>query len=520
MSDIALPASERVRFRISLPLLFCLLVYSVVLATGATGMLGDSDTYWHIATGRWILEHAAVPSHDVFSFSMPGAAWRSPEWLAEVLFALLYDHLGWGGPLILTGLSFATALSLLLRSLLRYMQPVHAMLATALAWAVALSHLLARPHVLVLPILVVWTAEMVAARTENRAPSLWLAPLMCLWVNLHGSFIFGLGLAGLFAVEALVLAANNQERWAALRSWVVFGAASATGALINPFGIDGVLLPFHLVSMHANDFVLEWQSPDFQHNWGLELWIALILFAALVNGWRLPWTRAAMLLLLLHMTLQHQRYGELLGLVAPLLAAPALAPQLSPTSGSGNDARFDRVLREWAKPGSSLGTFLGALVLVLISVTVLRGDFKREADSVTPAAALAAVAARNIEGPVLNDYAFGGYLVFAGIKPFIDGRYFYGDAFIARYVNAITGGTDELPSLLDQYQITWTLLSPKIPANAVLARLSGWRRLYADEVAVVYVREQSNTDQKHPISRPADERRAEPAKPVSSSGSE
>ena len=48
-------------------------------------------------------------------------------------------------------------------------------------------------------------------------------------------------------------------------------------ALLNPFGVDGLLLPFQLVSMSANQFVLEWQSPDFQHNWGLELWIALIL---------------------------------------------------------------------------------------------------------------------------------------------------------------------------------------------------------------------------------------------------
>ena len=227
-----------------------------------------------------------------------------------------------------------------------------------------------------------------------------------------------------------------------------------------------------------------------------------------------------MLLLLLHMTLQHQRYGELLGIVAPLLGAPALAPQLSAASGQRRDAVFDRVLTEWAKPASALGTFVGALLLVLISAASLPGDFKRETDGVTPTAALAAAAARHIEGPVLNDYAFGGYLVFTGIKPFIDGRYFYGDAFIARYVRAITAGSDELPGLLDEYQISWTLLSPKIPANSVLAQLSGWRRLYADDVAVVYVREQSNTDQKHPIRRLADEQGVEPAKPVSPPGSE
>jgi len=90
----------------------------------------------------------------------------------------------------------------------------------------------------------------------------------------------------------------------------------------------------------------------------------------------------------------------------------------------------------------------------------------------------------HIEGPVFNDYAFGGYLIFAGIKPFIDGRYFYGDAFIKRYAEAVSVASDELPRLLAEYHIAWTLLGAKTPAVVLLDHLPGWRRLYADEVAV------------------------------------
>jgi hypothetical protein len=94
-----------------------------------------------------------------------------------------------------------------------------------------------------------------------------------------------------------------------------------------------------------------------------------------------------------------------------------------------------------------------------------------------------------VTGPVLNDYGFGGYLIFAGIPPFIDGRAeLYGDEFIKRYVQAMLLESDELPKLLDQYDIAWTLIAPERPAALLLDHLPGWRRLYADDIAVVHGR--------------------------------
>src|SRR5207245_5939961 len=104
----------------------------------------------------------------------------------------------------------------------------------------------------------------------------------------------------------------------------------------------------------------------------------------------------------------------------------------------------------------------GAMALGL-SAVALGGGIARGGDAITPAAALAAVAEHHIEGPVFNDYAFGGYLIFAGVKPFIDGRYFYGDVFIKRYAEAVSVASDELPRLLGEYHNGWTLLEPKTP---------------------------------------------------------
>ncbi len=92
---------------------------------------------------------------------------------------------------------------------------------------------------------------------------------------------------------------------------------------------------------------------------------------------------------------------------------------------------------------------------------------------------------------MLNDYAFGGYLIFSGIAPFIDGRAeLYGDAFIKRYVEAMLVESDQLPQLLAEHGITWTLIDPNRPAVFLLDHLPGWRRLYTDDIAVVHVREE------------------------------
>jgi len=133
--------------------------------------------------------------------------------------------------------------------------------------------------------------------------------------------------------------------------------------------------------------------------------------------------------------------------------------------------------------------------LVLALTAAIPREAIRPSDASTPAAAIAAAAAHHIEGPVLNDYGFGGYLIFSGRRPFIDGRAeLYGDAFIRRYSEAVLLTSDDLPEILRQYRIAWTLLEPSRPAVRLLDRLPGWRRLYADEVAVVHARVDETSD--------------------------
>jgi hypothetical protein len=484
MADIATSTHGHSRFGLSLPLLLMLGVYTQVALLGAK-VLGDPDTYWHIAVGRWIIAHQAVPHDGIFSATMPHVPWISQEWLAEIVLASLFDFFGWVGPVLATALCVAVALAMLLRVLLRSFEPVVALITAMLAYFLIMPHILARPHIFTLPVLVAWVAGLVQAREEDRAPSLWLIFLMILWANLHGGYIVGVGLAVLLGGEAVLLAPNWSARLLVSRSWMIFGAFLAFAVLVSPYGIDGVLLPLRISQMSFSlAQVVEWRSPDFQSFQPLELWIMLVLLAAFSVGWRLPLTRVLLVLLLLHFALRHLRLGEVLGLAAPLLAAPALVPKF----GSGSTVWLDRGMARLAKPARVGGVMLAGAVLLIISTVVLpRSAQPRSA--ITPAAALAAVRAAHVEGLVLNDYDFGGYLIFCGLEPFIDGRYLYGDAFIKRYSEAVLLESDQLPKLLNEYGVIWTLISPRLPAVVLLDHLPGWRRLYTDDVAVVHVRD-------------------------------
>jgi hypothetical protein len=170
------------------------------------------------------------------------------------------------------------------------------------------------------------------------------------------------------------------------------------------------------------------------------------------------------------------RNADLLATLAPLYLAAPLARQFGA-------ATEDDVT------GSPRGVNLAVLGVVLAATALAQLRDVQPARHNTPETAVAAAGLAHA-GPVLNDYTFGGYLIFAGIPTFIDGRSeLYGGPFIERYNRDISlNDMDDFFRLLDQYRIDATLLEPNTPAVALLDRLPDWRRVYSDDVAVVHKR--------------------------------
>ncbi len=476
---------------LSWPIVVACMVYLGLLASGSS-LLTDPDTYWHVTVGRWILDHRAIPFQDPFSHTMRGAAWVPHEWLSEIILALAYQAGGWAGVVAVPLLVFASALAILTRFLLKNLEPVHVLMFVALAVGLAAAHLHARPHVLAMPLMVLWTGYLVRASDSGTTPSLWLLPVMALWANLHGGFTLGLALALVFALESILDARKSNRVLLAAKSWGIFVVLSFFSAMLTPFGIKGILFTLQLLGLsYTLDHIAEWQSPNFHELQPLEIWLFTGLAVALFRGLRLPFIRLALLLGLLHLALKHGRNIELIGLLTPLFLAAPLARQWRERAAPERQlVKVDQFFQDLANPAGHRTVAVAMAGLAFVTLLAVQLNTIRPQEAATPAAAVQAVRNARITGPVLNEYYLGGYLIYAGIAPFIDGRAdMYGDAYMKEYQEGVSlKHSDSLPALLQKYRIEWTLLSPESPAVALMDHLPDWRRLYADKVAVVHVR--------------------------------
>jgi hypothetical protein len=477
---------------VSWPLLVGAFSYLTILLFYKS-LLTDADTYWHVRVGQWILEHRAIPVSDPFSHTMSGAAWTAHEWLSEVLLAIVYQASGWGGIVALSTLAFSATLAYLTRFLLKYMEPIHALMFVGIAIGMSVQHLLVRPHIIALPLLVFWTAQLVSASEERRTPSWGLLPIMTLWANLHGGFTLGLVLALAFALESVLEAGTQAEKIRTAKKWLIFLALSLAFALITPHGIEGLVFTYKIMNMHyAADHIREWLSPDFHQPQVLEVWLMVAIAVFLTKGFRLAPVRLILLLALLHLALKHVRSIELLGLLAPLFFALPFSRQWYAQKNTESQSEsIDRFFRALSIPATLPAVLITWACLGLVSfLAIAPHDAYLPSEDITPAAAIRAIRDQHISGPVFNGYGFGGYLIFSGVPPFIDGRAdLYGDKFIEEYSNATNlQDSDSLEKVLAKYHVEWTLLAPTTPAVALLDHMPEWQRLYADKIAIVHIK--------------------------------
>ncbi|MGY4476009.1 hypothetical protein [Bradyrhizobium sp. USDA 3364] len=450
-------------------------VYALLLILGDR-LLADPDTYWQIAVGRWILDHHALPSVDIYSFTKAGQPWVSSSWLAQVLFATAYDLAGWTGPVVLTAACGALTFALLTAILNRALPAIHASLIALAALVLTCGHLLARPHVLALPVMLVWANGLMTASERREAPSFWLLPLIALWANLHGGFLFGLVLAGAFALDAIWNAAPAQRLPLALR-WTAFGIGALAACCVTPYGWGSILASLKILNLgELLHLIDEWAPANFSHIDAFELSILGLIGAALYYGVRLPLPRIALVLGLLHMALSHVRNLELFALLLPLAVLTPAATQFG--------LRAAGVVRLKAVPAAALMAVLGASTWFVAA----RQGLSPPADH-SPAAAVDALKAHHVQR-VFNDLRFGGYLIWRQVPVFVDGRAeLYGETFEMAYYRALQlKDVDGLLALLKTYDIDAVMLDPTTPASRFLDHIDGWQRLYADDRVVVHVR--------------------------------
>lgn len=458
-------------------LIFAIFVLFLPFALGSgTKIFGDGDSSWHIAAGRWILSHRIIPTTDPFSFTMGGQPWVAFEWLAETIYAAAFDAAGYAGVAAVAILAIMSLHFVVFVFLRARVGPVAMLVAFVAMDAILTMFVLARPHVLVWPVVASWAAILISCRDKGRAPPLALALLMLLWANLHGSFVLGFVIAGAVALDA-VIAAQWSKR--AVTGWLTFGLASIVAALFNANGIAGFLHPLTVMGLKNLAFIAEWQPSNPSLTPFFYAVLIGTLAALLATGKKLALGEILLLLFLLLLAFMQVRQQSWLAIVAPMI----LAPRFAPIGRAGAAPLFTSV----ANKQKWLAAAFTASVLIITARLAL--PLQPSETVANPRTILAHISNALRSQPVFNEYSFGGPLILAGIKPYIDGRSdLYGDAFMADYVQIVDGDLVRFDQAVRKYGIRWTLLPPKMRLTKMLDASPQWQRVYADKVGVIHVR--------------------------------
>lgn len=457
------------------------------------GILGDPDTFLHVAIGDWIRQHGVVPLTDPFSYPMAGQPWVAHEWLAGLAMSYAYTLGGWYGVCVLMVLCLGLTLAILARFLLWYLPAPYVILFVVLALIGLESHFLARPHVLVWPLIAFWVSQLLIRSESGRAPPFWLLPFIVLWANLHGSFTLGILFVLPLSLEA-GLNAECTERHRIFRKWGCFFVLTVLACLITPFGWDGLAFAGKVVSMQSLATIGEWKPLTVKEFPPVLIWLGLLLVMGL-RGWlKLPWIRLALLLGLGWQMMLHVRFYALFVLLAPLLLAEPLAMSKRKwEADSDEDSSLDRFFQWTSGPSKSWAILLAMCVLFATSYQLKQDDLQPE-PAIAPSGALSFLKKAELNGHGFNHYNYGGFLIWSEIPVFMDGRIdLRGDKAMKAYNQALTESDPKsLEKMLDEFKVTWTMFPPDgIPAIN-MDGLPAWSKAYADESAVIHVRLKNN----------------------------
>lgn len=451
-----------------------------------TGALTDGDTGWHLATGRWILEHRAIPTTDPFSYTFFNKPWTAHEWASQVAMYLVYSRAGWSGLLLMFGLIFGSVLTVVALYVRRWLRFPFVVVPVGFCFLGLLFHTLARPHLFGWLFLALWLSLLLRAREAGRAPSLWTVLLVALWANFHASFILGLALIGPLALEALVEAPADR-RIRVVIDWGIFGVAALLASLLTPHGIEGLILPIMVAGMTNLSFIGEWRPTTFSSVTPFEVVLLGSIAFCLGKPVRIPLIRLLVMIGLMHLAFVHLRHQAVFVLISCLLIARPLGEAIG--AGRGEVPQAPHVIGWRSRTVAPLYA-VAAMLLAGVSYASFVFATVRPNSYRIPQTAVAHIPPELRNRHVFNEYSFGGTLILHGIPAFIDGRSeMYGDRFVEDYVDIARNGDLAKWHLAEKsWHIDWVIMPPDSKLVEYLDHRPGWERVYSDKWAVIQAR--------------------------------
>jgi hypothetical protein len=499
------------------------LLFSLSCGALASRLLGDAGIGWHIRNGQQMLLTHAVTRTDSFSSTMNGKPWYAWEWLYDLLIAGIHGLAGLNGVVYFTALVVALTFALVFRlTLYRGGSLPLAVILLGLSLGAAFIHLFARPHVLSWLFAVVWFelldswAGGGANNIRSQRRLFWLPVLMLLWVNLHGGFLIGFMLLGLYLAAGFIelLGARREERPLLTRKLQRLGTVTAVSLLAtfaNPYGYN---LHIHIYEYLSDRFLMnhiqEFGSPNFHG--AAERCFAVLLLIAIValasERERPPVSRLLVIIFAAGSGLYASRNLPISSLLLTLLITPILSRSVAAAGGSPQVVHgLRRIFSRWSSFSLRMGSMESSLsghvwpaIAVLAGLWICVHGGKLGSQQLMdayfpqkrfPVRAVDVIAQRGIHDPVFCPDYWGGYLIYRlypQIKVVVDDRHdLYGAEFLKQYLKTVKAepGWDEL---LNREDVRAVLAPSDSPLANILKFAPGWRVSYQDDSAVFFQR--------------------------------
>lgn len=476
-------------------------VFIVCFIYSLTGPISDPDLFWHLASGKWILEHHRLPDLDPFAFTTQAYAYDAYQrtffiltsyWLAQVIIYFFYIAGGYWGILAFRILIFLGIIGVLLKWLkekgYRLSDALLFLIPVATASTVFIGE---RPNQLSYLLSLVSLYFIYAVKERSRKGWL-LVPVMILWANLHGGFILGMLIITIFMGFEIIDNVLKKKRGEINnggypKAMLIYGS-SLVACGINPSGFK-VFPTLMEMSADYSEQVAENISPltlySTSGNYSpllISVISVIFLLIVFIVGIRrkaadVPLS-AGLVLLLVIMSFKSLRYIPFLVLLPVPFAADYIKPYL------------DR-LRSFFMNGL-LALFLMLFIVSLppINRTVAKAPL---VNPLYPEGLVKFMKANNIRENMFNIYDIGGYLIwrlYPDNQVFIDGRGVVQKVFFA-YLNASQGskkdlfGMPEWKSILHSYNVKNIILTPLRTSGTMYDLVD---RLYEDpEWRLVYI---------------------------------
>ncbi len=478
---------------ISFPAMLGMMLVGAVFIAGRMFAV-DPDLWWHVKAGQDMLATHHWPTTDPFSFTVAGQPWIAMEWLGDVLFATvarLAGLQGLDGLLIILG--GAVVVALYAYGTLRSGNSKAGFVAAATLLVLANASFSLRPQMFGYLFLIVALIALELFR-QGKKWAVWiLPPLLLVWVNTHGSWIVGLGVIAVYWVaglKAFRLGGIEARRWTVEEGEHISFAflLSLIAITLTPYGTRLAVFPFGRASSYpiSDANILEWLPMPFNLPGG-KFFLALVLaFFLLQTALNLVWRLEELVLFLggAAMACLHVRFLLIfVPFFAPLLAT-ILARWLAPYSRSK-----DRYVLN--------GILIACLAAAMFHYFPSRADLENKIAQRFPVKAVEYLRQHAVSGPMFNSYNFGGYLIWSlgpERKVFVDGRSeIYEDGgSLADYFH-ITHLQQGALAVLRSYGIQACLVERDAPLATMLSAQPEWRKVYADNLSVLFVRRDAAT---------------------------